>query len=78
MASWISQGVLKGATGATGATGAAGATGATGATGAAGTRGSIFQPSVANAGALPTIDGTIVAVGDMCFDAAGNLYQVIA
>jgi hypothetical protein len=49
-----------------------------GATGAAGARGSIFQPSVANAGALPTIDGVTVIIGDMCFDAAGILYQVIA
>jgi hypothetical protein len=49
-----------------------------GPTGATGTRGSIFQPSVANVGALPSIDGTTVMVGDMCWDAAGNLYQAIA
>jgi hypothetical protein len=36
----------------------------------------LMQPAVANAAALPTIDGVLVRTGDYCFDTAGNLYQV--
>jgi hypothetical protein len=56
--------------------GTTGSQGIQGTTGATGSRGSIYQPAVANFSALPTIDGVTVAIGDLCFDAAGNLYQV--